>query len=194
MICHVPIALLTPIHTQLCPHPACTAPMHLSVSATILRNEVGDLLLSYRVHGDLAKIIIPEPVPVTAVPCDGLWQHTCCEAFIATAHDVDYREFNLSPSGQWAAYRFSDYRQIDPQYRPSTVPRISCQKGIEDFQLDAHLPSLPFPRQQILIMGLSVVIEAANGSKSYWALDHAGSQPDFHHRQSFTLTLPPLLP
>ena len=33
------------------------------------------------------------------------------------------------------------------------------------------------------------VIEAADGSKSYWALAHGASQPDFHLRQSFALTL-----
>jgi hypothetical protein len=41
----------------------------------------------------------------------------------------------------------------------------------------------------MLQLGLSAVIEAADGSKSYWALAHCATQPDFHLRQSFTLTL-----
>ena len=38
-------------------------------------------------------------------------------------------------------------------------------------------------------LGLSAVIEALNGEKSYWALAHPPEKPDFHHPDSFTLDL-----
>ena len=39
-------------------------------------------------------------------------------------------------------------------------------------------------------LGLSVVIETLDGAISYWALAHPSEKPDFHHPDSFILTLP----
>jgi hypothetical protein len=36
---------------------------------------------------------------------------------------------------------------------------------------------------------LSAVIEAKDGSKSYWALAHPPSKPDFHNADCFTARL-----
>ena len=41
---------------------------------------------------------------------DGLWQHTCFEAFFGVLGSDDYWEFNLAPSGDWNVYRFAGYR------------------------------------------------------------------------------------
>ena len=35
-------------------------------------------------------------------------------------------------------------------------------------------------------LGLSAVIEEANGRLSYWALAHPAGRPDFHHADCFT--------
>ena len=42
---------------------------------------------------------------------------------------------------------------------------------------------------RILHLGLSAVIEAMDGTKSYWALAHAPGPPDFHNRDCFTARL-----
>jgi hypothetical protein len=39
------------------------------------------------------------------------------------------------------------------------------------------------------LIGLSAVVEATDGSLSYWALAHAPGRPDFHHAHSFGLEL-----
>ncbi len=39
-------------------------------------------------------------------------------------------------------------------------------------------------------LALSTVIEATDGTKSYWALAHAPGPPDFHNPDCFTATLP----
>jgi hypothetical protein len=39
-------------------------------------------------------------------------------------------------------------------------------------------------------LGLSAVIEATDGTISYWALAHPSDKPDFHHPDSFVLELP----
>ncbi len=64
-----------------------------------------------------------------------------------------------------------------------------AQPRADGFQLDATLPASLLPSAHTLRIGLSVVIEASDGSKSYWALAHGAAQPDFHLRQSFALTL-----
>ena len=58
---------------------------------------------------DLAALRLPEPRP--AVRTDGLWRHSCFEAFIGHGGARDYWEYNFSPSGAWAAYHFTGYRE-----------------------------------------------------------------------------------
>ena len=40
-----------------------------------------------------------------------------------------------------------------------------------------------------LKLGLSAVIEGADGGLSYWALRHPPGKPDFHHPEAFVLEL-----
>lgn len=157
----------------------------MSASANLTAD--GTLALRYEVLGDVSKLLIPAPQPPSAA--DGLWQHTCCEAFVAAADGQEYREFNLSPSGQWAVYRFSAYRERDAEYQPPSAPTIAFQRLSDSFRLDALVARELLPTARQFHIGLTAVIEAAAGGNSYWALAHCAAQPDFHLRQSFSLTL-----
>ena len=168
-------------------HPATPCPAVSAIAVRVMPDTAGAITLRYTVSADPAAIRLPPAAP--AGPADGLWQHTCCEAFIAGKDCSAYREYNFSPSGQWACYRFTGYRQRDPAFTASSRPPIVLRPEADGFQLDATLPADLLPASQTLVIGLSVVIEAADGSKSYWALAHGASQPDFHLRQSFALTL-----
>jgi hypothetical protein len=176
----------TPLTALRC-HPAspCAAVSAIAVEAAFSTS--GALLLGYRIHGDPAGLRIPGPMP--PVQADGLWHHTCLEAFVASADAGEYREFNFAPSGQWANYRFTACRERDTSFRPAAAPQISCEQRADGFSLSATLPPELLPAGRTLALGLSAVIEAADGSKSYWALAHCAAQPDFHLRQSFALTL-----
>jgi len=167
-------------------HPGspCAAVQTIEVAAT-LGNE--GLSLRYVVHGDPAAIRLPEPRPAQAR--DGLWQHSCCEAFIASAPGGEYREFNFSPSGEWAAYRFTAYRERDGAFAPARRPEIALRRHATGFELTACLPRELLPPGPEWHIGLTAVIEAGDGSKSYWALAHAAAQPDFHLHSSFSLIL-----
>ena len=168
-------------------HPASPCPAVGSIEVAAAFAADGGLTVRYRVHGQRDELRIPPPLP--CAPADGLWQHTCCEAFIAANDQAGYREFNFSPSGLWAVYRFTDYRQRDTGYTPPAAPQINLQQLADGFALDARLAPQLLPAGRTLHLGLSVVIEAADGGKSYWALAHNAAQPDFHLRQSFTLAL-----
>lgn len=170
-------------------HPAspCAAVSSIGVDVTLT---AGGLAFAFRLSGDPAGIVVPAPRPPG--PADGLWQHTCCEAFVAVAGSSAYREFNFSPSRQWAAYAFSGYRQREDFFSPVPAPEISLRRLADGFALDAVVaPALlpPAAPGAGLELGLSMVVEAADGSRSYWALAHAGEQPDFHRHEAFTLTL-----
>lgn len=187
--------LPAPRHVLVC-HPAtpCPVPLHISATLALAGTEEGPgLLLRYDVLGDMARLRIPEAV--TPGAADGLWQHTCLEAFMALPGEQAYREFNFSPSGQWAAYRFSAARvrqAHDDAAQPVVTPALSCHQTTRTLQLEAWLPShaLPAARAgQPLLIGLSAVIETTDGQLSYWGLHHPGERPDFHHPGARTLSL-----
>ena len=119
---------------------------------------------------------------------DELWQSTCLELFIAQPNEPRYWEINLSPSGNWNVYRLSGYRQA-LQEEPS-IQRISLSShsAADRHQLEATI-QLPPALSQLapLEANLCAVLQHNNGSNSYWALCHPGSEADFHARAGFVL-------
>jgi len=152
-----------------------------------------EVTLGYVIRGDMARLLIPLP----RQPCriDGLWQHTCFEAFIGFKDSPAYFEFNFSPSSEWAAYAFRDYRDGGMVDDDKLDPKIVVRKESEMLELSAvvrldRLP--PVHPGATLRLGLCAVIEESDGRLSYWALNHPAGKPDFHHADSFALdiTLP----
>ena len=175
---------------------ACAVPLTLSVSLAVAGSEASpSLLLQYELQGDVSRLRLP--APTRPGPADGLWQHSCFEAFVGVAGDPAYREFNFSPSGQWAAYLFRDQRQRDLAAEAAAGPlEPDIEQNATDagLSLRAWLPlhALPVPQPgQAWDLGLSAVIETLDGQLSYWALHHPGERPDFHHRGGWQ-TLPAL--
>lgn len=157
-----------------------------------LRAEAPDsLVLQYSLAADLSRVRIP--APGAGVRADALWRHTCFEAFIAPANAPGYYEFNFSPSLDWAAYRFSAYREGMATAEVGHAPKICVRRGEDGLELQstlrlAHLPELrDAPGLKI---ALAAVIEDEHGRLSYWGLRHAPGKPDFHHSHGFALELP----
>lgn len=143
------------------------------------------LALRYRIEGDLERLRIP--APRTPAPGERLWQHLCCEAFVAPAAASAYREFNFSPSGEWAAYAFERYREGGPLAVPDPQIAVSTDDGV--LELAASIAVEPGR----LRVGLCAVIEDRDGELSrilsYWALRHPLPRPDFHHPEGFALEI-----
>jgi hypothetical protein len=165
------------------PDSVCDAVVRIDAS---LARQGALLVLRVIVHGSTPALMIP-PMATTS-RADELWQRTCCEAFVRT--DNEYYEFNLSPSTQWAAYRFSGYRQ-GMSNAQITAPTIVVASDATQFELNATIDceQLSLPRSQKWRAGISMVIEEVTGRKSYWALAHAPGKPDFHHADGFVIDL-----
>ncbi|MBS0375685.1 MAG: DOMON-like domain-containing protein [Proteobacteria bacterium] len=148
----------------------------------------GALECRYSVEGPLAALALP--AAATSARRDGLWQHTCFEAFVAHAGAPGYVEFNFSPGGAWAAYAFADYRApLAPPAVPAPVLEVRADAG--RLALTAVGTPPPWPADAgALEVGLSAVLELKDGTLGYYALGHPAARPDFHDRRGFRLRLP----
>src|SRR5580700_9770947 len=166
-------------------HPGSLCAAVTKIEADIVRPRLGSLILSYVVSGRIGDLLLP--TVVAPARADGLWQHTCFEAFLRTSAGPGYYEFNFSPSTQWAAYRFDSYRSGMRLASEFGAPRIDVRSSAETYTLQAalELDGLSSP----LHLGLSAVLEETNDRKSYWALAHPPGKPDFHHADCFALEL-----
>jgi hypothetical protein len=178
-----------PTTTSLVCHPATGSPPVQSIAIDVRWSEAGALALSYRLTGDLARLRIP--MPCASQRADGLWRHTCFEAFVAHTNAGAYREFNFSPSTEWAAYRFSSYRKDGVPLDEEEDPRIVVRTASDRLELDAVIGKtcLPAAPSATLHIALAAVIEDVDGGISYWALRHPPGRPDFHHSDGFALEL-----
>ncbi len=134
--------------------------------------------MEFRLEGALDGVRLPLPAP--SQRASGLWQHTCLEFFWQTDGGESYQEFNLAPSGQWAAYVFDSYRE---GMRDAEVGAIAVASGHNvsngqgTLELKASIAAeLGAPAKA----GLSAVIELTDGTLQYWALAFPPGKPDFH--------------
>jgi len=175
------------VHATLTGHPDNPQGLNQRIGVTLLQKPDGCLTFAYSIHGPGSFMRIPsEDNPA---PADALWRTTCCELFVSNSDGSGYREFNFSPSGQWAAYDFIAYRERVAAHVQIPAPTIWSGYYANRLQLDATLPAAALPAGEILTCALAVVVEAHDGRLGYWALAHPPGQPDFHHRSGFTLCL-----
>ena len=167
-------------------HPSCLASPIASLSASGALSATGRLALVYELQGDLRALRLA-PAARRAQRRDELWRQTCLELFAHSRTGTAYLEFNFSPAGDWAAYEFQSYRAGRSDY-PTPDPKVAVQVAGED-RLSIHaqvtLAAAFMPGQ----LGLAAVIEALDGSLSFWAVEHSGARPDFHERASCRVPL-----
>jgi hypothetical protein len=176
-------------------HPDTPCAAVAQIEVDVARPRAGRLILTYAVMGKIGDLAIP-PV-ADPVRTEELWQHTCFEALLRGSSGAGYYEFNFSPSTQWAAYRFSDYRTGRCVATETGAPLIEVESSAERFALRASLEidRLQAPAaggggnraNQKWRLGLSAIIEERSGQRSYWALTHPPGKPDFHHSDCFAL-------
>lgn len=167
-------------------HPDFECPAVDALAAAVSR--VGDVLtIRYWGSGNVDQLAIPATLPAPA-RTDGLWKHTCFELFVKPAGGDAYLEFNFSPSGQWAAYRFRSYR-AGMEELEIAAPQIAWRADAGGGELSVALDLAGFNLAGARL-AMTAVIELVGGEKSYWSLAHAEGKPDFHHPASFAADLP----
>lgn len=169
----------------LTPHPTTPSEFIRAVNVQTQSLPGARMRLRYGVTGELDHLLVPDARRAARV--DGLWRTTCFEAFLRSARDLAYQEFNFSPAGEWAAYAFSSQRQgMKPLDQPEP-PRIACRRTAQRLEVEVQLQSPLLSRPDVRA-ALTAVLQLKDGTVSYWALAHAAGKPDFHAPAGFTAT------
>ena len=118
-------------------HPESPCGAAIEIVAEAARPGPGALRLRYRISGETGALSLPP----TSAPAraDGLWRHTCFEAFLRAAPGGAYHEFNFAPSTLWAAYRFAGYRAGMRVAQEVEAPQLAVETRDDAFELRADL-------------------------------------------------------
>jgi hypothetical protein len=175
-------------HAALTAHPSTPSDAVRNLAAELRTEEPDILAFRYSLDADMSRVRVP--FSGTGGRADDLWKHTCFEAFVASTDAPGYYEFNFSPSLDWAAYRFSAYREGMSLAEIGRAPTISVRRGETGLELQSavrleHLPELRDAHR--LRIAFTAVIEDEKRKFSYWGLRHAPGKPDFHHPDGFAL-------
>lgn len=206
------------LRLSLQPHPDTPCPPLTGIEIELARLRPLKLQIRYVLLGNIRKVRLRLREPDRG---GELWRHTCFEAFVRVGDEENYLEYNVSPAGDSAAYRFDRYRegmvpareiettglQTDWRMGPMDPDRRALLKECGMDTLGRFEPSffslqteLTFSNAMGLAvaqpwqLGLSAIVEERNGRMSYWALAHPPGKPDFHHPSCFALGLPAARP
>jgi len=172
---------------RLVPHPKAGA-SHAKVTARAELDHALRLQLEWSLTGNLEELAIPRRS--ASRRADGLWEHTCFEAFVAPASGGSYCELNFAPSTRWAAYAFDGYRQGMRPLELDEPPSVKVVTAANELRVTAgielgSLADAPWPWR----IGLTAVVEDRAGGRAYYALLHPRDKPDFHDAAAFTVLL-----
>src|SRR5580700_8334910 len=156
-------------------HPDAAGESVWSISAQVQLTAGATLGCHYTLHADMSRVRLTGAGAGHRV--DGLWKHTCFEAFVA----VD------GASGHFEFYRAGMTAAVLARAPGLQVRRSGGQL---DLTATVHLAgAASLAQARVLRLALAAVVEEDDGRLSYWALQHAPGNPDFHHPECFTLEL-----
>lgn len=142
------------------------------------------LKLTYKLLDPKNLLALPQAFtadPEAIARVDGLWNDTCFELFLRPVGKTSYHEFNFSLLPAWNQYVFSSYRNPQP-------PTASHDYTLESFSWDGtnlEIMLAGFFAQKKYEVSLTAVLKEKSGLIHYLAHKHTGSEPDFHHIDSF---------
>jgi hypothetical protein len=147
------------------------------------------LSIEYQLFGDMNGISIAPPASEPSRQFQ-LWEATCFEFFLGIPGDLNYWEFNLSPSGDWAVFALDDYRQgLRDELAFNSLPfQVDRYPNYITLRLEFDVSELILAEQD-LELAVTTVIKSSQDDLSYWAIAHSGQEADFHLRDSFAIKL-----
>lgn len=161
--------------------------LDLQIDGTISKSVTG-LVINFVVQGACDEILWPLK-NYTPQRKDNLWQHTCFELFISDTDNKPYVEYNFSPSFDWNATLFHDYRKPSGPANCEPPQNKILQRSGSRHEYQIALPLTKFETVQPLNLGITTIIESNDSQMLYFALIHTADKPDFHRRDSFVLNL-----
>lgn len=165
-------------------HVACDLGPVRAVTAAVTATPQG-CEAEFRLDGHIPAIVLPPAG--RGERRDNLWQTTCFEIFWQPVGGTAYREFNLSPSGDWAAYDFDSFRE-GMRDAPVGAIAIACWHDAAGLVLKASIAAdLATPAQ----VALNAIVEHPGGAKQYWALAFPPGRPEFHSEANRSLIVEP---
>ncbi|MEM9088638.1 MAG: DOMON-like domain-containing protein [Cyanobacteria bacterium P01_F01_bin.53] len=178
----------------------------LVVQGNVLR-EGSSLVFSYGIKGDLEQIVLPElgesasaenHIGEAFARKDRLWERTCFEFFLSGdkhhTKDTPYWEFNMSPTGEWNVFSLEGYRKgLQEEQTITRLPfEVYRSNNYLNLTMTLDIRALMAP-ESVIRVGVSMVVLCASASaqpvESFWAIAHPGPEADFHHPDSFVLSL-----
>ena len=175
---------------NLVPHPA-TPPSGAEFKVWVNVDHAGSLGATastnfwFGIGAPAGRFVIPEAVEAPG-RAENLWERTCFEAFLRCQTGPGYREWNFAPSGDWAAYDFTSYRDGRSDAEVA-APYVRVEDNMTWWALGA---TIAVDAESAWQLGLSVILEQTCGTKSYWAIAHSQGKPDFHDPACFAVHLP----
>jgi hypothetical protein len=161
-------------------HQTCALGPIRAVTASVTATPQG-CEAEFRLDGHVPAIILPPPA--TPGRMDNLWRTTCFEIFWQPLGDTCYREFNLSPSGRWAAYDFDSFRE-EMRDAPVDAIAIDCLHDATSLVLTARIAAqLAAPAQ----VALNAIVAHPDGTMQFWAMGFPPGKPEFHSEACRTL-------
>ncbi len=94
-------------------------------------------------------------------------------------------------TGDWNVFRLDRYREnLQEELRLTELPiELETQSDRLKLSTKLNLDKLGILQTQAIEVSATTVIQAQSGDISYWAVKHAGSEADFHLRESFMIKL-----
>ncbi|MGD1951305.1 MAG: DOMON-like domain-containing protein [Leptolyngbyaceae cyanobacterium] len=159
----------------------------LVISGRVVRSQ-SSITVEYTLTGAVDDIEVPSAISEPPSRRDHLWENTSFEVFIGLPESSQYWEVNASPNGDWNVYRFDDYRQAMVAEPACKHLASTWQHITKGYYLTLELPTDDWLAvDQPLDIGISTILQADD--VSHWALKHTGEKPDFHRRDSFSISV-----
>lgn len=144
------------IGLQLIAHPDTSPHAVRGVTCSLSWQDAGNWVANFIVAAPPSALTLPPMT--TPARADGLWRRTCFELFLGEPDSAAYREYNFSPSGEWAAYAFDGYRDgmralamrdpwitsTDPDQFASGIAAHLTAIGLDSSSIEALL-NVPMP-------------------------------------------------
>ena len=119
-----------------------------------------------------------------------LWEDTCFELFIKSKKQNGYWEFNFSPSTDWNAFRFIEYRKDIKEEMQIDEIKVFRKLSESNLQVDVIIDLAKIKQlDEKLELAISAIVKDKDDKIYHFALIHNKDEPDFHDPNSFNFIL-----